>query len=315
MFKKVFKFFIKVLIFIFLALSVLPYAIIDTAEDEFKEDNLFKNSEFILIDGINLHYRTWEPTNEIKGYVLLVHGFGGSTYSWRNSIDNLTELGYYAVAFDLPGFGYSDRAVLSDDELNQIISEFVNQIAKDNNNSLQWSLIGHSMGSRVISNYAIYDENVERLIFVDGALQNSDTNSLGILLKYPPAREWMKHIISKIYLTEERIEGFLSEAYGREPTQEEITMYLKPLLLENTTSNLIELSRKNNKVNIESLNNLSTSTHAIWGEDDTTTPVSIMNDLKTVLEDFDTYVIQDAAHCPMETHSDEFNVMLEKILD
>lgn len=315
MLKKTLKLFIKIFIFIFLAASVLPYAIVDTVEEEFDRDVLYENSEFIVFNDINIHYRTWEPDKDKNGYVLLVHGFGGSTYSWRNTIDTLTELGYFTVALDLPGFGYSDRVTTEDGELNEMVSELIHKISETkNDNKIEWNLIGHSLGAKVISEYALFDDNIDKLIFVDGAFQTNN-NPLEIILKYPPAKEWMKHIISKIYLTEDRIRDILTKAYGREPSEDELKNYIDPLLIKGTTNNLIDMTMKKDKVKIENLNNIDSSMYAIWGEDDTITPIKNMSELKSTLKEIDTYVIQDSAHCPMETHSNEFNIILEKILD
>ncbi|MET3962225.1 pimeloyl-ACP methyl ester carboxylesterase [Marmoricola sp. OAE513] len=41
--------------------------------------------------------------------VLLLHGFPGTSYSWRHQIGPLADAGYRAVAVDLRGYGASDR--------------------------------------------------------------------------------------------------------------------------------------------------------------------------------------------------------------
>jgi pimeloyl-ACP methyl ester carboxylesterase len=62
-------------------------------------------ASLVEVDGRSVHVEragTGEP-------VVLLHGFGGSTYSWRHVIDGLAadnEL----IAIDLNGFGYSERA-------------------------------------------------------------------------------------------------------------------------------------------------------------------------------------------------------------
>ncbi len=40
--------------------------------------------------------------------LVLVHGFGGSTYSWRRVMPRLAE-SFRVVAVDLSGFGYTQR--------------------------------------------------------------------------------------------------------------------------------------------------------------------------------------------------------------
>ncbi|KAJ4955533.1 hypothetical protein NE237_012316 [Protea cynaroides] len=48
--------------------------------------------------------------------VVLVHGFGCSSYSFRHVIRSLGSSGIHAVAFDLPGSGFSDKSTLQEDE-------------------------------------------------------------------------------------------------------------------------------------------------------------------------------------------------------
>lgn len=47
--------------------------------------------------------------------VFLVHGFGGSSFSFREVISILASKGIHAVAVDLPGFGFSDKSSLQTD--------------------------------------------------------------------------------------------------------------------------------------------------------------------------------------------------------
>ena len=73
-------------------------------------DKPFANSQYVEVDGIVLHCRTWNPQAEqYLGKVLLIHGLGASTYSWEQTADALSQAGYWVIAADLPGFGYSSR--------------------------------------------------------------------------------------------------------------------------------------------------------------------------------------------------------------
>jgi pimeloyl-ACP methyl ester carboxylesterase len=60
---------------------------------------------WIETDGVTLHALT-----QGEGpLVLLVHGFPGSSYSWRHQLGPLAQAGYRAVAIDCLGYGRSDR--------------------------------------------------------------------------------------------------------------------------------------------------------------------------------------------------------------
>jgi pimeloyl-ACP methyl ester carboxylesterase len=47
--------------------------------------------------------------DDALGNILLIHGLGGSTFSFRNNAEALSSAGYNVIAVDLPAFGYSDR--------------------------------------------------------------------------------------------------------------------------------------------------------------------------------------------------------------
>ena len=51
---------------------------------------------------------TAQANREAKIGVILIHGLGGSVNDWRNTLPALAK-DFHVVAFDLPGFGRSDK--------------------------------------------------------------------------------------------------------------------------------------------------------------------------------------------------------------
>ena len=90
-----------IIVLLFAALVVYAYLPYPTSDPKTFAG---ENSHFIDIDGRTIHY-----TVQGSGPALvLVHGFGGSTYAW----DKLTPLlasQYTVYALDLLGFGLSDK--------------------------------------------------------------------------------------------------------------------------------------------------------------------------------------------------------------
>src|SRR5690348_5273016 len=41
--------------------------------------------------------------------VVVIHGLGASLYAWRKNLAPIAAAGFRAIAFDLPGFGFSDK--------------------------------------------------------------------------------------------------------------------------------------------------------------------------------------------------------------
>ena len=71
------------------------------SEQEFIEPD----SKFIEINGVNIHYK--EAGAGEQTFILL-HPFGGSTYSWREVMDEFAKYGR-VIAYDRPAFGLTER--------------------------------------------------------------------------------------------------------------------------------------------------------------------------------------------------------------
>jgi alpha-beta hydrolase superfamily lysophospholipase len=83
---------------ILIIIAYLPYKTTPVNELAGKDDR------FIEVDGHAIHY-----TKQGKGKpLIMVHGFAGSTYTWRYLIPLLTD-DYTIYALDVLGFGLSDK--------------------------------------------------------------------------------------------------------------------------------------------------------------------------------------------------------------
>ncbi len=271
----------------------------------------YKNSNFITIDDVLLHYRHWEPlTDSIKGNLFFVHGFGGSTFSWEKVSDTLASIGYYVVAIDVPPFGYSDKSP----ELNQSISakaDLLNQFLEQVYPGNLWHLAGHSMGGGVVQAMALLNpDKFKSVAFVNAALfsQISKGESLveGNYLRTLFA-SIAEDFINNWVISEAMIERQLSSAYGSAPTKEEIEEYIEPLKLPGTATAIISASHYSFEIYDLNAADISIPWIAIWGENDSWVPFkSQKNILSKMNPEVNIAIIDDCGHNPMETHSEEF---------
>lgn len=84
----------------------------------------FPERTFVQVGGFDLHY-------ERKGKgrpVLLVHGLGDSTLTWRGSARLLAKAGFDVIAIDLRGSGYSEKPVGADMSTHALVEELANAI-------------------------------------------------------------------------------------------------------------------------------------------------------------------------------------------
>jgi len=308
------------LIFLLLLLQGIPF-FIPVSNAEAQGENPFTNSRFFQTsDQVELHYRTWSAQGEEQGKVLLVHGLGESTFSWRFTAEALAQNGYFVTAVDLPGFGYSSRARGLDHSQKQR-SLWVWELLEELNQTghgiygNSWHLVGHSMGGGTATAMAMArPEQTASLILADGALFDNNPSSVSTLLRYPPFARWLQVVLEHILITDERIGELLASAYGRSLNEEEQAGYAIPLQLPGTTGSLIDLTRTAKSELIKTKVLADIPVLAIWGEDDTWVPLSATEKIKEVLPQIRVESISGAGHCPMETHAEEFNRILLQYL-
>lgn len=317
------KIILLVLLSIFVLLSTIPYLIPVKDNKAFSYIKPFAESELIEVEGIIMHYRKWMPTSDnIKGKVLFIHGLGGSTYSWRYNVDYLAENGYIVVAVDLPGFGYSDKSMGNDHSQKNRASvvwevlDLIDSSLEDSIQSYNWSLVGHSMGGGTVAAMSMErPTGVYRGILVAGALFENNPSYVSKLMEvYPPLKRWGMVLFER-YVDENRINNFLSSAYGRNPSDDEVIGYLEPLLYSPNNNYVIDVLSTAKNEDINKLKNTDISFHGIWGEFDSWVPLGAGMRIKGIIEGFDLKMINGAYHCPMETHYIEFNSILLEILE
>lgn len=143
------------LLFSFGCVTLTPYASIRGALPE---------GDRLTIDGRTVHVAQrgeGEP-------LLLLHGFGESTYSWRKVVPDLSAH-YRTIAIDLYGFGYTERpkepAAYSRDGQLRLILGVLDTLGIESAH-----VAGHSYGGALtLALAALHPERVRSLILIDSA--------------------------------------------------------------------------------------------------------------------------------------------------
>lgn len=283
-----------------------------------EKDKPFVNSNFISILDQMLHYRIWPAAGTGNSpWILLVHGMGGSTFSWEYNAPVLAGAGFNVVAVDVPPFGYSDKnpdVNQSVDSRAGLLWKFLNQIQPGK----KWHLVGHSMGGGIVQCMAIINpEQTEKVVFSDPALffsMEDKSHASMPVFRFRPF-EWIAVGIGKVAMIRRKgIEKMLRSAYAREPNPADVDEYLKALKIEGTARALVRstaISRPVIPVDGTSFNKPSI---AIWGEKDTWVPLEKSQPLLNQIPAIKVVVIEGAGHCPMATHADQFNQLVIQFL-
>lgn len=295
-----------------LVLLALPWLLPRPGLNGTIPDQPFADSRFGEINGVGLHWRQRLVEAPIeRPLIVLVHGFGGSAFTWRHTLDRLEQAGYPAIAVDLPPFGYSERtgrgAAWAD-----LVFGLVRKVAPDR----ELIVVGHSMGAGVAADMAAAaPDQVRQIMLVDGTpgLRRASGGAVGWALAIPSVRRAAESWAAWKLVNDDNIGRMLSSAFGREPTAEERAGYFAPLTIPGTYPPLLQRMNQRRGNAPEGWDRVALV--VIWGEHDDWVNIDRIRPWiadHPNLRAFD--IIEGAGHNPMDTHPEAFNsLLLERI--
>lgn len=317
--RKILKF-LKISLYLFFALfiilSILPYLLTVNQLKVDLKNPPFAESKFIKIDEKQWHYRRFEPKDTVKGTMLLIHGFSGSTFSWRKNQEVFADSGYRVISIDLPSFGFSEKDRNAFDHSSSAHAANIWKILDSIGLSKEKIIVfGHSMGASIAWDFAgMKPDKVEQVFLVDGAGSFGKTkkrsfgaNLMAFFCKYPPLLRWVDVIAGAYFFKQEKFEDLLASAYGQKVDKEATAGYLRPFMLKNSGRAVIEgflYSKKGPDIDYSKIN---CPVHLIWGTNDKWVPLSVGESFVKKFPKSMLHKFEGAGHCPMETHDDAFN--------
>ena len=273
-------------------------------------------------------YRNPDKVNELQlasssvgegNPVLLIHGFGASSYSWRHIIAPLAQK-YRVITIDLKGFGESPKPrddLYSVYEQARLVRNFILE------NDLQnVRIIGHSYGGGVALVTSIYlaasHPNLQNsLVLIDSIAYPQDlpdfvevlaTPVLGPLLIYTiPNTIQVKSLLKKVYVNDALI------------PQSAIDHYAGNLDKPNAKYATLTTARQMLPIDLQQFSNnyssLTIPTLIIWSKDDEIVPLEIGERLHADLPNSRMVVIKDVGHAVQEEIPSLLLPHLQQFLD
>lgn len=312
--KKLLKIILIGIVSFFALLSILPYFFSPETKELKANEKPFNNSHFVIVNKTKIHYRVWVPSGKINHKVFLIHGFSGSTFSYRNNVDTLVSLGTLVIAMDLPAFGFSDKSDTANysadntfEAMNQIIYLYDTICAE------RFVFVGHSMGASLVGLYASnFLNHVKSAILIDGVPFETPKGGwfFKTLLSYPPLLRWA-NVLNKFYFAKsDKFKELLSSAYNQPADSVSVNGYLLPFTYKNSGSAIFKMATANSAVsfNKEALKKIPLL--IIWGKQDTWIPIQTKERFIKEFSEAKTYVVANAGHCPMETKAKEVNELI-----
>lgn len=177
--------------------------------DELLATGAAPGARILVVDGTSSVVA--EAGDRSRPTVVLIHGFGGSTFGWRSTMPALAARGWHAVTIDLPGFGLAEKSWTHRyDHAAQ--ARFV-LAAMDALQVDRAVIVGHSMGGNVAAWVAaLAPQRVVALGLVDAAIVDAPNASdpatkpaapsvsLGaIALELPPLRRLARVALRSLF--------------------------------------------------------------------------------------------------------------------
>lgn len=280
------------------------------------EDLARPGGQFITIHNDRAYVEVAGPADGPA--VVLIHGFGVSSYSWRYTMPALAKAGYHVIAVDWKGFGLSSKTFEADYS-HAAQADFVASVM-DALNVKRATLIGHSMGSNVLAHFALkYPDRVEKLVIVDGIIiETSEGDDWTSLLWFPPARRWAQLIFQWFIVTPQTTSDWLRDAYHdpTDLTQEVLDNYLLPMNIKDWDLALLGIIRDSNQNALPRPFSTITAPMLIaWGENDPWIPVATGAKLHAQLPQSKWLMFSNTGHMLMEEQPSAFNQQLLKFLE
>jgi len=271
------------------------------------EDLIGEHGRFLDIDGVSIYVEERNPESP-RETVVFLHGFGCSTFSWRDNVPFFAEQGYRTIGLDMKGFGLSHKDAESDyshPAQAGLVAEVLARLGVD-----RAYLVGHSMGSSVMFHFAhMYPEKVLGLISVAGALNLDQRPALPAALLHVGLLRGAGEFFLTHYISKERVRGIFDSAYHKDMvTAEVLDGYYDRIVTGRWAGSLLAMTRDMHKNTISfALEDITVPTMILWGEHDTWIDRANIDRWSGSIPDAEFHLIPGTGHLPMEEDPQLFN--------
>jgi pimeloyl-ACP methyl ester carboxylesterase len=259
------------------------------------------DSHFIEINAINVHYKIM---GQGEPFIVLLHGFGASLFSWHAVMEPLSQSGT-VIAYDRPAFGLTERPMIWEGENPYSPRASVDLLLGllDHFNIQRAILIGNSAGGTVAMQFALqHPDRVQALILVDPAVYEGGGGPSWLRPFYNTPQ--MNHLGPLIVRSIQKSGLDLIKTAWYDPTkitQETWDGYTKPLRADNWDRALWYFTAASQSSGLpDHLSEFALPVLVITGDTDKIIPSTDSVRLAGVIPGAKLVIIQQAGHVPQE---------------
>lgn len=234
--------------------------------------------------------------------VVLLHGFGGSAYTWRRVVPGLAAQ-HRVVAVDLNGFGWTERP--SDHEAYGASGQLALVVGVLDALGLERpAVVGHSWGGGLGLRLAsAHPQRISSLVVVAGSVPTGEARRRSGTL-----RRWMSGVgLRTVLLREGMIRRGLRRSV-RDPkvvTDDLVAGYLSRLRVEGADRAFAGLNRAAAGP-VVALDRLDLPVLLVWGDEDRVVPPRVGEGLEHAIPGARRVVLDRCGHLPMEEDPEGF---------
>jgi pimeloyl-ACP methyl ester carboxylesterase len=250
--------------------------------------------------------------------VLLIHGFGTSTYTWRYIAPELART-HRVIAVDLKGFGQSDKPF---DERYSVVdqAELITQLIEDLD-LRDLTLVGHSYGGGISLLLALeanqrLSGRIARIALLDSIAYPQNIPVFFQMLSTP----LLSHLGVRMVPPSAQVRVALQIAYldNDKIDDSDVEVYSAPLKTAAGKHAIIQSARQIVPEDIEQLSeryrSITLPTLILWCDHDRIVPIEVALKLRRTLPNSTLRIVEECGHMPQEEQPERTLGLLQGFL-
>ena len=297
---------LKKILFTILAIIVLVFIFFGYQDKEVSE--LSKKyapspSQFVEIDGMNVHYRDeGNPKDSLP--IVLLHGTGSSLHTYNAWTKKLIT-NRRVIRMDLPAFGLTGPFPNHQYPIKKYVTFLEHFLASQNVEKCV--LAGNSLGGNIAWNYTVKNPSkVAKLILIDasGYPLKPDSMPIAFTIAQTPVLNNLLTVLTPRFMAKSSVENVYADK--SKVTEELVNRYFDLTLRAGNRRALVDrMTMKTDTLAHLNIPKIQQPTLLLWGREDRLVPVRFAHRFHKDLPNDTLVILKNAGHVPMEESPEE----------
>lgn len=289
-------------IVVILALLALPYFYKLYGLKKITKQDIPEIGDWVELSRGSIYFEWFMPKEsvEVKGTMVLVHGFSTPSFVWGGLIDNFTESGYKVLVYDHFGRGYSERPRIKYDK--SLYLETLRELITSQKIEDAVHLVGYSMGGPIVGYYAdTYPDETKSISLIAPAGFSKSIPESKSWTTMPIIGDWFWRVFSdRLYGIGNMSETQFSDDPLSINEDKFLPLFQKQLSYRGFNESLLSTIRNFNLFDIrtiyKSLSSRNIPTLALWGKKDGVVPFSGSKEFEQIFSEGKLITLEEGTH-------------------